>query len=203
MNAAPLPLQVYVTISLDLRTSREGVYNTSSPKTDTARSHFEAKTNNARCMSGRRCTMSFMFRQLVFACILAISARAADLDAERGARKAMDDFMTAFNARDVQAWAATLNYPHVRFASNQVRVYNTLQDFASENADYPKRLAPWHHSRWESMNVIQSGSDKVHFAVEFIRYDASGKEIGRFPSLYIVTLKNGHWGIQGRSSFAP
>lgn len=144
-----------------------------------------------------------MTRQFVYACILAISAHAADAGAERGARKAMDEFMTAFNSRDVQAWAATLNYPHVRFASNQVRVYNTQEDFARENADYPKRLAPWHHSRWESMNVIQSGPDKVHFAVEFIRYDASGKEIGRFPSLYIVTLKNGHWGIQGRSSFAP
>lgn len=147
--------------------------------------------------------MSFMFRQLVFACIIATSARAADPDAERAARKAMDEFMTAFTSRDVQAWAGTLNYPHVRFASNQVRVYNTPEEFARENADYPKRLAPWHHSRWESMNVIQGGSDKVHFAVEFIRYDASGKEIGRFPSLYIVTLKNGHWRIQGRSSFAP
>jgi hypothetical protein len=144
-----------------------------------------------------------MSRRLLFACILAMSVHAADPDAERSARKAMDDFMTAFNSRDVQAWAATLNYPHVRFASNQVRVYNTLEDFARENANYPKQLAPWHHSRWESMNVVQSGSDKVHFAVEFIRYDASGKEIGRFPSLYIVTLKNGHWGIQGRSSFAP
>ncbi len=147
--------------------------------------------------------MSIMSRRLFFACILAMAANAADPDAERNARKAMGQFMTAFNSRDVQAWAATLNYPHVRFASNQVRIYNTLEDFVRDNANYPQRLAPWHHSRWESMNVIQSGPDKVHFAVEFVRYDASGKEIGRFPSLYVVTLKNGHWGIQGRSSFAP
>lgn len=111
--------------------------------------------------------------------------------------------MTAFNARDPQAWAATLNYPHVRFASNEVRVYNTAEDFSREMKDYPTRLAPWHHSRWESMNVIQSGPDKVHIAVTFVRYDASNKEIGKFPSLYIVTLKNGHWGVQARSSFAP
>lgn len=147
--------------------------------------------------------MALMTRHLIFACILAISAHAADPDAEGRARKAMEEFMAAFNSRDVHAWAATLNYPHVRFGSNQVRVYNTVEDFARDNADYPKRLGPWHHSRWESMNVIQSGPDKVHFAVEFIRYDDSGKEIGRFPSLYIVTLKNGHWGIQARSSFAP
>lgn len=138
---------------------------------------------------------------------LALALRAADPAAEQSARKAMDEFMTAFNSRDVHAWAATLNYPHVRFASSQVRVYNSADEFIAENADYPRRLATpeskWDHSKWESMKVIQSGPDKVHFEVEFVRYDKSGKEIGRFPSLYIVTLKDGHWGIQGRSSYAP
>jgi hypothetical protein len=119
------------------------------------------------------------------------------------ARKAMDEFMDAFNSRDVKRWAGTLNYPHVRLASNQVRVYNSAEEFARENADYQKRLAPWDHSRWESTKMIQSGPEKVHFAVTFVRYDAAGKVIGKFPSLYIVTLKDGHWGIQARSSFAP
>jgi len=141
-------------------------------------------------------------RTLIIA-FLALALRAADPAAEQNARKAMDEFMTAFNSRDVRAWAATLNYPHVRFASNQVRVYNSADDFILDNADYPRRLAPWDHSKWESLTVIQSGPDKVHFQVEFIRYDKSGKEIGRFPSLYIVTLKDRHWGIQGRSSYAP
>jgi hypothetical protein len=144
-----------------------------------------------------------MPRRMFLAFVFAMALHAADPEAERNARKAMDEFMTTFNARDVQAWAATLNYPHVRFASNQVRVYNTLEDFVKDNANYAQRLAPWDHSKWESMKVVQSGADKVHFAVEFIRYDKAGKEIGRFPSLYVVTLKDGHWGIQGRSSFAP
>jgi hypothetical protein len=136
----------------------------------------------------------------LFACVaLSLALNAAD----GKARAAMEAFMTAFNARDAQAWAATLNYPHVRFASNDVRVYNTAADFTREMSDYPKRLAPWHHSRWESMKVIQSGPDKVHFAVTFVRYDANNKEIGKFPSLYIVTLKDAHWGVQARSSFAP
>jgi hypothetical protein len=147
--------------------------------------------------------LAIMPRRLILALIFACSLRAADAEAERNARKAMDEFMTTFNAKEVQAWAATLNYPHVRFASNQVRVYNTLEDFVKDNANYAQRLAPWDHSKWESMKAIQSGPDKVHFAVEFIRYDKSGKELSRFSSLYVVTLKDGHWGIQGRSSFAP
>jgi hypothetical protein len=128
---------------------------------------------------------------------------AVDRQAEIQARKAMDEGMTAFNSGDVQAWAATLNYPHVRLASNTVRVYATASEFERDMAGYARRLAPWHHSRWASVNAIQSGPGKVHFSVEFIRYDVSGKEISRFPSLYIVTLKDGHWGVQARSSFAP
>ncbi|HML16675.1 MAG TPA: hypothetical protein VK419_06600 [Bryobacteraceae bacterium] len=135
--------------------------------------------------------------------LLLVAASLVAQDSETQARHAMDEFMKAFNARDPAAWAATLNYPHVRFAGDQVRVYNTAEEFARENRDYPARLAPWDHSAWEEMKVIQSGPGKVHFAVIFVRFDANGKEIGRFPSLYIVTLAHGHWGVQGRSSYAP
>ncbi len=145
--------------------------------------------------------MPRLLRPLLFLTVLLLYGQ--DPRAESQARKAMDQFMSAFNSRDPGAWAATLNYPHVRFASNDVKVYNTAADFAREMTDYPKRLAPWDHSRWESMQAIQSGADKVHFAVTFVRYASNGKEFGKFPSLYIVTLKDRHWGVQARSSFAP
>jgi hypothetical protein len=133
----------------------------------------------------------------------ALALRAQDPKAETEARKAMDAFMAAFNAKDPVSWAATLNYPHVRFASGTVKTWTSAEEFARENKDYAKRLAPWDHSSWESMTPVQSGKDKVHFTVVFVRYDSSGKVIGRFPSLYIVTLANGYWGIQARSSWAP
>ena len=139
----------------------------------------------------------------IIGALLALGLYAQDPKAEADARKAMDAFMTAFNAREPQAWSATLNYPHVRLASGTVRVYQNAEEFAREEKDYAERLAPWHHSAWESMSVVQSGKDKVHFAVTFVRYDANDKVIGRFPSLYVVTLQNGHWGVQARSSYAP
>lgn len=145
-----------------------------------------------------------MSTRFLVACLFAAASLvASDLNAEREARKTMDAFLSAFNAHDRQGWAASLNYPHVRFASNDVKIYNTADEFIKDMVDYAARLKPWHHSRWESMNVVQNGPDKVHIAVVFVRYDANNKEIGRFPSLYIVTLKNGHWGVQARSSFAP
>src|SRR4030095_9560099 len=132
-----------------------------------------------------------MLGRIALGLLIVAGLHGADASSEAAARKTMDEFMETFNARDVRAWAMTLNYPHVRFASNQVRIWNTADEFARDNADYPKRLAPWHHSRWESMTVIQQGPDKVHFAVTFVRYDENNREIGKFPSLYVVTLKDG------------
>jgi hypothetical protein len=49
----------------------------------------------------------------------------AKFAAEIGAAQAcLDAFMTAFNARDLPAFEKTFNFPHVRFASNTVRIIN-------------------------------------------------------------------------------
>lgn len=98
--------------------------------------------------------------------------------------------------------SATLNYPHVLFDFYGVGVYHNGEDFERSNANYVARLGYWHHCRWESMKIIQTGREVVHFAVEFVQCNAVGKEIERYPSVYIVTLAKGswgNWGIQGRS----
>ena len=50
--------------------------------------------------------------------------------------------------------------------------------------------------------MINATDDKVHLAVQFSRWRADGSLIGRYKSLWIVTLVDGKWGIQARSSFA-
>ncbi|MBV8682442.1 MAG: hypothetical protein JO111_06185 [Caulobacteraceae bacterium] len=117
------------------------------------------------------------------------------------AMKVLDDFMTAFNARDVEAFEATFNFPSVRLASNTLRVI--------EKGDHKPEmfgtgaLAEWDHSAWERRDVIHSGSDKVHIDTRFTRYRADGSVIGGFDSIYVVTNQDGHWGVKIRSSYAP
>jgi hypothetical protein len=118
--------------------------------------------------------------------------------------KALDEFMAAFNARDEVAWAATLNFPHVRLAGDTVRVYENAQEFVDAfDFDSFAEHYGWDHSQWDSRTVVQSTHNKVHITVTFSRFDASNKKISTYDSLYIVTLKDGHWGTQARSSFAP
>lgn len=39
--------------------------------------------------------------------------------------------------------------------------------------------------------------------VRFARFRPDGSLISAFDSIYIVTLQDGRWGVQGRSSYAP
>jgi hypothetical protein len=117
------------------------------------------------------------------------------------AQACLDAFMAAFNKRDLKAWEATFNFPHVRFAAGKVTV---LQP-GEQTADLftTGALSEWDHSTWSRRDVIHAGPDKVHIDTRFNRYRKDGSLIGGFDSIYIVTRQGGHWGIQARSSFAP
>ena len=119
-----------------------------------------------------------------------------------GAMKCLDDFMDAFNAGDVEAWEATLNYPSVRIASNNLAIIDKRGWHPRDM--FKKGLGVgWARSGWERRDVIHAGPDKVHFDTCFVRYRADGSVIGHYDSIYVVTLQDGHWGVKARSSFAP
>lgn len=117
------------------------------------------------------------------------------------AQERLDAFMQAFNARDIPAFEATFNFPHVRFASGTVTVIEP--GFHKPEMFERGALADWDHSAWERRDIIHAGLDKVHIDTRFARYRRDASLLGGFDSIYIVTRVNGRWGIQGRSSFAP
>ena len=131
-----------------------------------------------------------------------VAARHAKFAAEIAAAQGrLDAFMMAFNARDLSAFEATFNFPHVRFASNTVTIINP--GYHKPEMLERGALADWDHSAWDRRAVVHAGADKVHIDTRFTRYRKDGSVLGGFDSLYIVTRLEGRWGIQGRSSFAP
>ncbi|HUO91939.1 MAG TPA: hypothetical protein VMU22_03415 [Rhizomicrobium sp.] len=118
------------------------------------------------------------------------------------AMKCLDEFMAAFNARDLAAWEKTFNFPSVRLASNALVIIDK-PGWHPPDTFTRGALREWHHSGWERRNVIHAGADKVHIDTCFARYRADGSLIGRFDSIYVVTCEDGHWGVKARSSFAP
>lgn len=89
---------------------------------------------------------------------------------EQAALRVLDAFMAAFNARDVEAWIATLNFPHVRIASGSVAVFPDPAAFRNnfEFARFAEQTA-WSRSEWGERRVVQAGPDKLHIAVVFTR----------------------------------
>ena len=118
------------------------------------------------------------------------------------ANRCLDDFMAAFNARDLAAWEAAFNFPSVRLASSQLVIIDK-PGWHPPDTFTRGALKEWHHSAWEKREVLHAGADKVHFDTRFVRYRADGTVIGHFDSIYVVTNENGHWGVKIRSSFAP
>ncbi len=116
----------------------------------------------------------------------------------------VEEYMTAFNARDPMAWAATLNYPHLRIASAEVRVWETEEEFARQmDFDAFAERFGWDHSEWDEIEAIQVAENGANVALTFSRYNADDEVISTFNTLYLVTNENGRWGIRARSSFAP
>jgi len=113
----------------------------------------------------------------------------------------LDEYMEAWNRKDLAAWERTFHFPHYRLASGRMNVLDKpgMQDaarvWASAGSD-------WHHSKWERRRIISSSPDKVHVDTKFTRYRADGSKIGTYESLYIVTKEDGRWGVKLRSSYA-
>ena len=106
----------------------------------------------------------------------------------------------------MNAWAATLNYPHVRFASGSVTVWESAEEFAMAMGgafEHLARIIGWDHSHWLSREVTMASPDKVHISTVFQHFNDRNEPIAKYQSLYLVTRVDGHWGTQARSSLAP
>lgn len=127
---------------------------------------------------------------------------AASATSVQAGLQVLEEFLAAFNARDRQRWAATLNYPHIRLAAGKTQVWNSAEEYAASNDIAGFADTGWDHTRWDWIKPVQAGEDKAHFALQFTRYTKEGKPIVSYPSFYVVTLQDGHWGVQLRSSYA-
>ena len=148
-------------------------------------------------------TLTLIFSQLLAVDLVIAQDHGGNTRAIDNAMSALDMFVEAFNSRDMKAWAATLNYPHVRFASEAVTVWMNAEEFERGATFDRLPRTGWDHSSWLARDVSLVSPGKVHVNTVFQRFNDKNEPIGTYESLYIVTLVDGHWGTQARSSLAP
>jgi hypothetical protein len=127
--------------------------------------------------------------------------QAAIETAIEAARAVMAAHLEALNAQDSAAMAATLHFPHYRLSGGVMRVWEDADIYL---ADFRKRAGgEWHHTRWDSIDVLAAAPDKVHLDVRFTRFREDDSVLARHRSLWVISCLDGCWAAQLRSSFAP
>jgi hypothetical protein len=116
-------------------------------------------------------------------------------------RKLLDDYMIAWNRKDLVAWERTFHFPHYRLASGKMRVLEQ-PGLQQEVRVWTDPGEGWHHSQWNRRRIVHASENKVHVDTRFTRYRSDGTIIGIYDSLYIITKEDGRWGVKMRSSFA-
>lgn len=113
-------------------------------------------------------------------------------------------FMDAFNAADPDTARKCLNYPHARVGADGTLVVNenSSDQMPGDFFKTFRQRTGWNHSCWDLREVLQSSETKVHLKVTFSRYRSDDSLIGTYPSIWVMTEQDGHWGIKMRSSFA-
>lgn len=118
---------------------------------------------------------------------------------DEGARRAVHRFIEAWNTREPAAFAATLQYPHVRpTADFGGRVFADAEAYAA-TIDFEQVMATgWDRSRLDSAIVVQVGEGQAHVAGRYTRLRADGSAIWSNQVTYVVTETGGSVGIQAR-----
>ncbi len=136
---------------------------------------------------------------LLMGYISAAGMKESELESE--ARKPIDNFFAALNARDIEASKRTLHYPHIQIAGNELSIVNDPESF---QIDFQSLSSEgWTYSTLDSCTMRQSCDEKVHFEVQFSMHTIDGSRYSTCQALWIVTKQDGAWGIQCRSIFPP
>ena len=118
---------------------------------------------------------------------------------EVDARKPIDDFIAALNARNIDDCRKALHYPHIQIAGSEVSVLNDPESF---QIDFQLLASEgWTYSTVDSCVMKQNCHEKVHFEVQLSMHRANDSRYATYQALWIVTKVEGVWGIQCRSIF--
>ena len=108
-------------------------------------------------------------------------------------------FFEAFNAKDAEAWAGVMSYPHVRVSGRgSSRYFETPEEYASGRSWEQFEATGWVRTQGIEPTRLHESADKVHLAGGWTRYNDSDEPILSNRVTYILTRLDGSWGIQAR-----
>lgn len=106
----------------------------------------------------------------------------------------------AWNRADSRGLRAVLHVPHVSLPGHRLSIRESEPDLLrSPDFRALASIEGWHASALDDVGVHQSSADKVHCVVRFGRNAADGARYANGQAVYVVTNRDGRWGIQASS----
>ncbi len=119
------------------------------------------------------------------------------------AKEALDRHAQAINARDVEVYRRTINFPFTYQNYNGVAL--TIENASDCGVVAPlpwdiilKTDPTWHHTEFDLVEEVAHSVSSAVFKVGFRRLDTSGRDDGSYQAIWIVTCQEDHWGVQFR-----
>lgn len=115
-----------------------------------------------------------------------------------GALECLDKFGEFFESEDIQGLDSCLHFPHYIISGSDVICWNEPGQlpgtfFSDLKASGFKKTVV------TCRDVITVAENKVHFKYCYYRESIDGKIMSEHDNIWIVTYKDGKWGIQVRS----
>lgn len=109
----------------------------------------------------------------------------------------------AINARDVETYRQTMNFPFTYQNYNGVALTIETAADCGVAAPLPWEIIlstdpDWHHTTFDFMEEVARSASSAVFKVGFRRVDASDHAYGSYHAIWIATCQKAHWGVQFR-----
>ncbi len=131
-------------------------------------------------------------------------AETRDASAETAARAALENFITQWNTADDANLHLAMHFPFVTVPGGGALLVDARPEDFSAGFDDMRTREGWSRSSFDfdSLMVVRSSPDKVHAEIGFSRYGADGAAYRTSRVFYIVTRRDGRWGVQLRTPAA-
>jgi hypothetical protein len=126
---------------------------------------------------------------LLMGYISAAGMKESEIEAD--ARKPIDDFFAAFNARNIEGCQMALHYPHMQIAGSDVSILNDPESFQIDFQSLANE--GWTYSTLDSCTMRQTCDEKVHFEIQLSMHQANDSRYATYQALWIVTKQDEVW----------
>jgi len=124
--------------------------------------------------------------------------------AQQAAIALVDEFFVAFNSADNEALLKVNHVPQIMLSAG---LFIDAQDVASPivTMDFGRmrERENWHSSALGDFTIVNASANQVIVELNFERFDPSGGHYLTGPAVWVLTQREGRWGVEFRSLMPP